>query len=805
MRQLITAILTGLILITGLVIVSIPASRDVIPSIRNYFSIQTGIWQNARNVGYPSDILLQTRGLDDDIIIRRGKDGVPHIKASTKRDAAFGLGYVTAYDRYFQMRINSRTVEGKLAEWLGESYINTDKAFLNLNLDAAAWKALGNLNDTDYNYVGSYSNGVNLFINQHFNVLKPIEFKMLNLGNNYWRPVDGMRVATLLGYYLTYSEDGIYHQQVIDDKGEQFFRDFYMRNFPGDDLLHGQQNSFTRIANQQLQSREVDISPALEHMESQRAHRNRIPAGRSSSLTMKSILLDKSRSERNQPIFAVDFQSQATIPSQWYEVHIHLPERSIYGITMPGLPGLIAAYNGQTAWAISKTSVDQLDFVHLEVTPDHKQYKLGDSWVNFKETTHTINSREGRSVRHQTLNSEFGPVLYIDNYGIAMQWNMMHNSINPANLWDLLDTHNIDGINALASNWSWPVVLLQSADREGQIATRLAGRQPVRKNAIGVQRGISQQMIWNSFISGNDLPMVSNPENGSIINTGQNPSTENYNNYLGYNWPKTWQNETIEKILSQKQRHNADNISQIFLDVELPYRFMISLLNEQSSELSSRNMRELIANINQWDFKADLNSDIPILFDNFLRIFRNKIFRDVHPSARPSDRSWSYYLKNNPNHSFFNLPKTPRVETGRDILLEALTEAYEITLIEYGTRSNWLWSSANRLRISHTSDSPGYRVLDYGNVSRPGFNGTVNAATSRNSTTASTLRMVIDFGSSDQAVRVNHLGAVSEDPLGNYYDLQLNRWLNGMYKVRNIRPIDQNQSISTVTIRSTER
>ena len=155
MRQLITAILTGLILIAGLVIVSIPASRDVVPSIRNYFSLQTGIWQNARNVDYPTDILLQTRGLDDDIVIRRGNDGIPHIEASTKRDAAFGLGYITAYDRYFQMRINTRTVEGTLSEWLGNSYVNTDKAFLNLNLDDAAWKALGNLNDSDYTYIGS--------------------------------------------------------------------------------------------------------------------------------------------------------------------------------------------------------------------------------------------------------------------------------------------------------------------------------------------------------------------------------------------------------------------------------------------------------------------------------------------------------------------------------------------------------------------------------------------------------------------------------------------------------------------------
>ncbi len=47
--------------------------------------------------------------------------GIPHIFATTDHDAMFGLGYVHAQDRLWQMEMNRRIGAGRLSEILGDA------------------------------------------------------------------------------------------------------------------------------------------------------------------------------------------------------------------------------------------------------------------------------------------------------------------------------------------------------------------------------------------------------------------------------------------------------------------------------------------------------------------------------------------------------------------------------------------------------------------------------------------------------------------------------------------------------------
>ncbi len=53
------------------------------------------------------------------LIILRDGDGVVHIRAKSERDATFGLGFVHAQDRFWQMELTRRVGSGRLAEMLG--------------------------------------------------------------------------------------------------------------------------------------------------------------------------------------------------------------------------------------------------------------------------------------------------------------------------------------------------------------------------------------------------------------------------------------------------------------------------------------------------------------------------------------------------------------------------------------------------------------------------------------------------------------------------------------------------------------
>ena len=67
------------------------------------------------------DGTLTVPGLSAPIDIVRDADDVPHIFAADKLDALFGLGYVHAQDRLWQMEFQRRIGHGRLSEIFGSA------------------------------------------------------------------------------------------------------------------------------------------------------------------------------------------------------------------------------------------------------------------------------------------------------------------------------------------------------------------------------------------------------------------------------------------------------------------------------------------------------------------------------------------------------------------------------------------------------------------------------------------------------------------------------------------------------------
>src|SRR5436853_1052616 len=60
--------------------------------------------------------LVKVTGLNDPLEIIRDVDAVPHVYAQSKLDAYFGLGYLHAQDRLWQMEMQRRSQQGRLSE-----------------------------------------------------------------------------------------------------------------------------------------------------------------------------------------------------------------------------------------------------------------------------------------------------------------------------------------------------------------------------------------------------------------------------------------------------------------------------------------------------------------------------------------------------------------------------------------------------------------------------------------------------------------------------------------------------------------
>ena len=139
-------------------------------------------------------------GLQGAVDIVRDADGVPYIYAQNDLDAMFGLGYVHAQDRLWQMEFQRRVGAGRLSEVLGESTVDTDKFLRTLGTYRAAEQAWNALSPQAQQVVQAYVSGANAYLASK--PALPIEFTILGFSPAPWQPADCLVWAKMMAWNL---------------------------------------------------------------------------------------------------------------------------------------------------------------------------------------------------------------------------------------------------------------------------------------------------------------------------------------------------------------------------------------------------------------------------------------------------------------------------------------------------------------------------------------------------------------------------------------------------------------------------
>src|SRR2546426_11581668 len=103
-------------------------------------------------------------GLSAPIEIVRDADAIPHVFATNKKDALFGLGYVHAQDRLWQMEFQRRIGHGRLSEIFGRATIAQDRFLRTVGFGRAARTAWEQLPADARRQIEAYVAGGNAFI-----------------------------------------------------------------------------------------------------------------------------------------------------------------------------------------------------------------------------------------------------------------------------------------------------------------------------------------------------------------------------------------------------------------------------------------------------------------------------------------------------------------------------------------------------------------------------------------------------------------------------------------------------------------
>ncbi len=492
-------------------------------------------------------------GLADACAIQRDRDGIVRISAANRRDAAKLLGFAHAQDRFFQMDLLRRTAAGELAELFGPAALPTDRENRRHRLREVAHAALEKLPEPQRELVEDYSQGVAAGLYELES--PPFEYQLLHTQPAPWKAEDSLLVVATMALIIQ-RPDG------EPELSRNVVRDLFAPN-TAEFLLSAADEFETALDDSHLEAPTVPAAPeftAPGPESAVTASASPTAAPRSSSATAaantattsdddigarlfaawaeqlhrspdeaaggNAFALRGQRGERTLALLANDIHLRLALPNTWYRTEIAWrvdPKRirSIDGITLPGLPNLIAGSNGVVAWGFTAAHVDNTDLVVLETDPaDSRRYRTPEGWLALESHTETIAVRGAAPDTFTFDTTIWGPVFGTDHRGrtLALKWAMGEPSAYDLQFANLETVNSARAALAFAKSAGMPQLNIVVADREGNIGWTVAGHLPRRVGFDGATPAswADGAARWDGWLPLDRYPQIFNPPSGRV-------------------------------------------------------------------------------------------------------------------------------------------------------------------------------------------------------------------------------------------------------------------------------------------------
>ncbi|HYD04992.1 MAG TPA: penicillin acylase family protein, partial [Reyranella sp.] len=282
---------------------------------------------------------FEAKGLKAPVEILRDNHAVPHIIAGSIEDAAFGLGFVHAQDRFWQMELMRRAGQGRLAEIIppavaGGGIVDSDRTMRGLGLYRAASDSVGALSPAMRSILEAYAAGVNAWLaddDQQFG-LEITLIKLLS-GGRYkpepWQPADSMVWAKIMALGL----DGNWRSELlrlrlIKQIGEDATR--FLMAHPSES-----RDATLALSNEAFNGLYLD-----------RLYRETDNVFTRKREASNEWVLSGAHSVSGKPLLANDPHLALGFPGTWYLARLVGPGFDVRGATSPGAPGVVLGHNG---------------------------------------------------------------------------------------------------------------------------------------------------------------------------------------------------------------------------------------------------------------------------------------------------------------------------------------------------------------------------------------------------------------------------------------------------------------------------
>jgi len=587
------------------------------------------LWlRHAMTNSLPSvDGTLHLNALTAPVTVRRDQHGVPHITAANVNDLLLAQGYVTAQDRLWQMDMLRRNAGGELAEVIGSSMIEHDRAQRVMQLRSVAARIYSSLPDAERRRYDQYAIGVNLFLEQNKDHL-PVEFRVLNYQPKAWAGLDSVLVGLNMVPMLdSHWEDKLLREQVRarlgnSSLGAKLEADLYPTGSWRD------QPPTTAVADM-TQPRPAPPSDDDDDNDQTTAqttggiaddlirlrHALGEPSCTGCTPGSNNWVISGKHTASGKPLLANDMHLGLMVPNIWYMAALEAPGLHVAGVTLPGYPLVIAGHNDHVAWGFTALTSDVQDLYVEKV--DGKGNYIGADGAS-KPIAHvpeTIHVRWGKDVKLNVELTEHGPlltpILPHEKRAIALHWSFYDPALVSIPLYDMNTAANWQQFSSALAAWCFPTQNLVYADDAGHIAYHAIGKVPLRPNGLAGLPIQDNQHEWQGYIPFDDLPNAFDPPSG-LLATANSRVTPNDTRYpLTLDWPDPYRIEHIYGDLRGRDGLKREDMIAVqtdiysSLDQELAHRFAYAIDQTPSADKRLKQAADLIRS---WDGRMTTDS-----------------------------------------------------------------------------------------------------------------------------------------------------------------------------------------------------
>ena len=706
---------------------------------------------------------LAIEGLTTSVSVLRDDRGIPTIYADTASDLFRAQGFVSAQDRFFEMDLRRHLTAGRLAEMVGASGLESDRAVRTMGWRRVAEQELPRLAPETRQYLQAYADGVNAYIAQAESPEKmSLEYTFLQRRNpgyrvEPWTPVDSLAWLKAMAWDLRgdYNDEltrarlsrrGISLKQIALLYPPYPF-DRHLPILSAQDWAPGAAGD---TATDQAASA-VPAAPAalsdLRSTDGARAVDAAIAAldaapstlGRGDDIGSNSWVVAGPRSTTGKPLLANDPHLALSIPGIWSQVNLQCRQVTqacpfrVSGFTFSGVPGVVIGHNERIAWGMTNLRPDVTDFYLEQVSGE--TYLRDGQRVPLEKRQETLKVAGGADVTITVRSTVHGPIMsdvsasvdeagdrvvvrgapQSNRYAVSLAWTALTPGTAADAIFALNTARGWDDFRAAAAQFTVPSQNLIYADTAGHIGYQTPGRIPVRRSATpGAPPGYwpapgwDSQWDWKGWVPVTDLPHVFDPDEGFVVTANQ-AVTASPTPFLTTEWDYGFRAQRIRTLLAAKSKVSPQDMTQIQGDVRNTYATMLveRLLAVQVDDFTAQAQRLL----RDWDGgqpnDKSRDSASASYYNAVWKHLLDYTFDELPPDLAPDGGSrWMTVLEQllaDPKNEWWDDRTTPGLTEGSgEILKRALVDARLDLARELGkVPAQWRWGRLHQLDLRH--------------------------------------------------------------------------------------------------------